>query len=110
MRPLSFSLGPLPNRRKACSFSIAQGEHWAEQGPMAWWQDFDYPLAEPFPLEPGLALEMYGAAPEGLLEPHNPSGLLLIALLKIEEPRPGFLQVLAEERQIWRSLLRRLGG
>jgi hypothetical protein len=107
VRPLSFSLGPLPNRGEASSFSIAQAEHLAEQGPMAWWEDFDYPLAAPFPLEPGMPLEMLGAAPEGLLHGHNPHGLLPIALLKVEEPRPGFLQVLAEEWQIWRG---RLGG
>jgi hypothetical protein len=107
VRPLSFSLGPLPNRGEASSFSIAQGEHLVEQGPMAWWEDFDYPLAAPFPLEPGMPLEMLGAAPEGLLHGHNPHGLLPIALLKVEEPRPGFLQVLAEEWQIWRG---RLGG
>ena len=77
---------------------------------MDWWEDFDYPLAEPFPLEPGLPLELVGAAPEALLLHHNPRGLLPIALLKVEEPRPGLLQVLGEEWQIWRSRLGGLGG
>ena len=105
--PLSFSFGPLPQRGQASSFSFAQADHRSQQGPMDWWEDFDYPLAEPFPLEPGLPLELVGAAPEALLLHHNPRGLLPIALLKVEEPRPGFLQVLGEEWQIWRS---RLGG
>ncbi len=105
--PLSFSFGPLPQRGQASSFSFAQADHRSEQGPMDWWEDFDYPLAEPFPLEPGLPLELVGAAPEALLQHHNPRGLLPIALLKVEEPRPGLLQVLGEEWQIWRS---RLGG
>jgi hypothetical protein len=108
--PLSFSFGPLPKRGQPSSFSFAQADHRSEQGPMDWWEDFDYPLAEPFPLEPGLPLELVGAAPEALLLHHNPHGLLPIALLKVEEPRPGFLQVLGEEWQIWRSRLGRLGG
>jgi len=107
LMPLSFSFGPLPQRGQASSFSFAQADHRSEQGPMDWWEDFDYPLAESFPLEPGLPLELVGAAPEALLLHHNPHGLLPIALLKVEEPRPGFLQVLGEEWQIWRS---RLGG
>ena len=105
--PLSFSFGPLPQRGQPTSFSFAQADHRSEQGPMDWWEDFDYPLAEPFPLEPALPLELVGAAPEALLQHHNPHGLLPIAVLKAEEPHPGFLQVLGEEWQIWRS---RLGG
>ena len=105
--PLSFSFGPLPQRGQATSFSFAQANQRSEQGPMDWWEDFDYPLAEPFPLEPALPLQLVGAAPEALLQHHNPHSLLPIALLKAEEPHPGFLQVLGEEWQIWRS---RLGG
>jgi len=105
--PLSVSFGPLPKRGQPSSFSFAQADHRSEQGPMDWWEDFDCPLAEPFPLEPGLPLEVVGAAPEALLLHHNPHGLLPIALIKVEEPRPGFLQVLGEEWQIWRS---RVGG